>query len=355
MTSPSSSTSSSSAGAYLAAFAAVVLALSAAAALLSWTSLRGMVAGPLEVELFRRQIGKLDAAPALDTVFLGDSSLGNAIDAGVWRDLAGRPTLNLALTGAYGYAGTRNMLRHVLQRGRPRTVIVMQTLDMMTREPSELGDLYTSLGLDDAGLGLGGFFRVYLNLTTVRTALAGWAGRLMGAEEDGLAPGADYVPQGARLDPATLDRLAAEEPIEVEAIRPEAAADLRAIAALCRANGVACVYVHGPTYAAYCRTAGDYLKRVDAIIEAAGLPVPGSTPLCMKPADVGNTLDHVRPGRKAAFTRLHHEVLRRFGARGVVRAAATDPRQPGSAAVDGGRTRWTVTKLAPSSSPRIMP
>jgi hypothetical protein len=82
--------------------------------------------------LLAHQISKFEH-PTATTLFLGDSSLGNAISAARWAELSGHSAANLALTGVYGYAGSYNFLRRALQRGRPDNVVIMHTADMPTR------------------------------------------------------------------------------------------------------------------------------------------------------------------------------------------------------------------------------
>ena len=50
------------------------------------------------------QIKKTQTLQNIDTVFVGDSSLGNALDAQHFSSLSGKDSVNLALTGLYGYA-----------------------------------------------------------------------------------------------------------------------------------------------------------------------------------------------------------------------------------------------------------
>src|SRR5687767_8650401 len=73
--------------------------------------------------LFDYQAAKLEGPPA-DTIFVGDSTLGHAIDAELWSALSGRRAVNLALTGVYGYEGGYNFIERSLRNLRPRNVIL---------------------------------------------------------------------------------------------------------------------------------------------------------------------------------------------------------------------------------------
>ena len=56
--------------------------------------------------LLKYQESKIAATSNVETAFLGDSSLGFALDAKAFSELSGKKTLNLALTGYnYGFPG----------------------------------------------------------------------------------------------------------------------------------------------------------------------------------------------------------------------------------------------------------
>jgi hypothetical protein len=55
-------------------------------------------------EIYGYQRDKLGTARTIDIAFVGDSSLGNAINAELFSSLSGHNAVNLALTGSYGSA-----------------------------------------------------------------------------------------------------------------------------------------------------------------------------------------------------------------------------------------------------------
>jgi hypothetical protein len=119
MTSPSSSISSSEAARYL---GLVLLAAAIVVSGIAGISLIGIEQGLVtwkEAKLLRHQLDKIDAASRVDVLLVGDSTLGNTVDAEAWSRESGQAVLSLPLTGDYGYGGTLNMLRRVLRRHRP--------------------------------------------------------------------------------------------------------------------------------------------------------------------------------------------------------------------------------------------
>ena len=61
------------------------------------------------------QIQKIDDKEfdEIDTIFVGDSSLGNAIDKKLFNSISKLRSENLSLTGSYGIAGSLGMIKKV--------------------------------------------------------------------------------------------------------------------------------------------------------------------------------------------------------------------------------------------------
>ena len=76
------------------------------------------------------QLDKIKDNKNVEIAFVGDSSLGNAIDARLVGELTGKKTINAALTGSFAIQGSLNMARRIYQDNRNslRTIVIMQSL-----------------------------------------------------------------------------------------------------------------------------------------------------------------------------------------------------------------------------------
>ena len=101
--------------------------------LVSLTLHAGRTELPFEV-LLDHQRAKL-AGDLGSVVFVGDSSLGNAVNAQLFSQLSGSKATNLALTAGYGYQGTLQMIEAVLKHRHPSDFVIVQTPEMMMRRP----------------------------------------------------------------------------------------------------------------------------------------------------------------------------------------------------------------------------
>lgn len=252
--------------------------------------------------LYRYQLAKLKSRSSVDVVFLGDSSLGNSIDAQYFASRTGFSTANLALTGAYGYGGTYNMLRRTLAVWRPKVVVIMQTPDMLTRGNIHEGFIHTvqnarelvTVPLRDLVAGIA-------NLDNVVSMLRRLV-RSTGLTTEALDN--DYIRQGPPLD---LRRSFSN--FRPDGINRSQKQYVELISRTCNDAGVQCLYAHGPLLEQPCIQSDDYFREANAIINGAGLTIIVGTPLCIPVDSIGDAVDHVSPAHKRQFTDLYLSAL----------------------------------------------
>ena len=68
--------------------------------------------------ILSHQKAKIKSKKNIEVIFLGDSSLGNAIDSETFSNLSDKKILNLALTEIYGFAGQYNLLRETYKNNK---------------------------------------------------------------------------------------------------------------------------------------------------------------------------------------------------------------------------------------------
>lgn len=254
--------------------------------------------------LFRYQTEKIDGLRDLDidVVFLGDSSLGNSISASHLTRVHGLTAANLALTGAYGFAGDLNMLRRVLRRMKPRLVVLMHTPHALERPASHRGLVFSAEEFADlAEAPAVAIVGAFLDIGTPLNVLAGTFAR--SARHNSRIQD-DYVQQGARIDPPGPEGERGRAQVDPSNLRY-----LSALGQLCQDQGLRCIYLHGPYASPACEEKIERLQAIDAAIREAGL-LPAGGPLCIPPRDLGDAPDHVAPEAKVRFTDAYLRLLR---------------------------------------------
>lgn len=268
-------------------------------------------------DLVRYQVGKLDGLPPrIDTLFLGDSSLGHALDAKLFGDLRGARALNLALTGwNFNLPSYHNMFLRVLERVEVRNMVLFMTpqdFDVtppLREDPAFRGYIATLghrnlsglvRGLLDCPLPIA--HRFVLSISDQGNLAAGLQA-LVGSAPPACANcgEADYLRQGAAVIHAGG-----------EGFGPATnryAPSLARFKEACRHHAVNCLYMNGAVYRPAAENSASMIKTINEQIEAAGFRVIQAAPIALERHEIGDSINHVKPEMKSMVTRRIHALL----------------------------------------------
>lgn len=312
MTSPHSSISNSEARRYLRVFGIGSIVLLGLLASICAASYRFGLIDIATRWVYDYQRAKVATANEINIVFVGDSSLGNAIDANLFGELMEMPTANLALSGTHGVGASFNMIRLVAEHHDLKIAVVMQALKTMTRSDTVAGYFFTTDRLEWREMSPIEIAKLYLNYRTAKeTFQQVWR---RGFQREPPLMTDDYLAQSGSTERILrevdeLDREIEDDPLLLGMVSPAEIDFIIRIANYCESEGIRCVYAHGPIYDRYCETAAPYIQSLNKAITQAGLDVVAGTPRCMPSHEVGNTLDHAAPWEKTAYTRWYHQRL----------------------------------------------
>lgn len=311
MTSPPSSISSSETRLYLRVFGLTSVILLAVLAGISAASYRYGLIDVATRWIYDHQVAKIEGAHEMKTIFVGDSSLGSAIDTALFSKLSGSPSASLALSGTYGVGASFNMIRRANDRHEVRTAVVMQSLNTMTRPDVVAGYFFTTAKLELTELSPIELAKLYLNYRTAKETIQQVQRRGFKREPPSLEGG--HIAQKKRR----TGRDGPEEEVKNQPFLPGMVSGAEIdfvvrIADYCESESIRCVYAHGPIYDGYCRTAGPYIESLNEAITGAGLEVVEGTPACLPLAEVGDQVDHIAPSMREPYTRWYYERLRPY-------------------------------------------
>jgi hypothetical protein len=268
--------------------------------------------------LLRYQESKIAIVSDVETVFLGDSSLGYALDAKVFSELSGKDTMNLALTGYnYGFPGAYVLLTELLTRTRPKNVIIALTPQTFALSIAQLN-----------GLPVRGFLQASRRnphtVFAIDPAISREAAKLIFEEifdKRLLLDGIDYLEGRIPLIPdyfQEFDYLQPENSIldtksVIETWGPDVTHDYDAfflkMAQLCHENGLNCLYMHGILLDLTAERNRAFIKELGNRIENAGIEVPYKLPIEIPESEIGNTINHIRPSLRLIYTRKFYELV----------------------------------------------
>lgn len=302
---------------YVLTLAGLLLSLLAAALTVSWfgidqcTLLDRNICG-----LWHYQQAKLAAAPdKIDLLFLGDSSLGNGVDAKTVAAKRGKTVLNLALSGStLGVPAIETQLQEAVQRRKITNLVVVLSPETYRRKFSANDDGFILANRGDPG-------RILSLPPALAVEAAGALVRFLfdsGVQADGFR----YLMTGRR-DLGDCNGCAARDYIAQEPDGKPTDAELREwrgpfddfdpflarIGKLCRAHAINCLYMHGPIIQKALDLNPGYVAKIDAKVEAAGLRLIAPDPMIIAPDEVGDSVNHVRPDLREVFSAKIYDTI----------------------------------------------
>lgn len=247
--------------------------------------------------IYQYQVNRIDSA-SYDTVLLGDSSLGNAINETHFSKLTSTRSINFALTGVYGLAGSYNMLKKCYKKNPDlKNAIIIHTIDIFQRSDPYYGYAYTMGFTDFLELTCIKRIKVFVSTFDIRLNLKAKllsfihpASKIIDRIQN------NYIKQGPpKLSIRNDARLSREK------INYEQFSFLKQIISFCEAHRINLCYIHGPLYNSTVTNSQDYinvinnsLKELEIIHAAEVVRIPKS--------DIGDSGDHVKPDCKNTYT-----------------------------------------------------
>jgi hypothetical protein len=251
--------------------------------------------------LYDYQMNKIKKKSTYLNLLIGDSSLGNAIDSDEFSRLSSQPTINSAMTGLYGYAGSYNILK-TAHKHHPefKNVIIMQTLDMQTKKESMAGYVrtvnsisdFTELEIEDKIHFLKDYIS-YIKSIPVQFP----------KKKDSLIYN-DYIKQNRIYEPDKI-----QKPFDKKNINPEKNKFLLKIIDYCSKNNLNLIYAHGPIYQEKLEVSQEYITTVNKILAHTGITLINS-PIGIKKKHLGDNIDHVNSRYKKEYTFMHYELIK---------------------------------------------
>ena len=246
----------------------------------------------IEDKLIKYQISKIKKNEPIKNIFLGDSSLGNAINAKIFEELSGEKSVNLALYGNASFEGAYALIQNIKSK-KNQNIFIVTSLDVWNRSPSPFSyDLVMShINFTNKIKFL--FFNIFnYNLNIERLK---WY--LKKNEEYNFFDN-DYILQKKNKD---------FKKNEFKKIKPERIKFLIEILNFCQKNQLNCVYIHGPIYDEHCldKNSVKYINEVKYILKKNRIKSFNHI-FCMKKNELGDSDDHINPNFKNEFTKIFY-------------------------------------------------
>ena len=244
-----------------------------------------------------------------ETILLGDSSLGNAINAQLFSEVLNTKAVNLGLTGSYGYAGSYNLLKTFFSPSTTKNIILIYTLDIPLRGQSMYPYLYTINSIRDI-MDLN--FRYLLQLVYEYILLFDDGMRAIFINKNkNYKINNDYIEQSKSqfsYDKKKHKKQQYLNRFKLNKINNQKFYFLKKIKEFCNNAKINLVYMHGPSIDI---ENNEYIDTLNNIISSYSFNVV-DTLIVLNETTIGDTFDHVHPSYKDKVTLQYAEILKKY-------------------------------------------
>jgi hypothetical protein len=248
--------------------------------------------------LYNLQINKIKNQK-FETIIIGDSTAGNAIDANYYSFLSSKKTGNLALTGSLSEAGLAILEKS--SKEKLKNVIIMSDLDIWMRNPKSGYDFfireynnydnffyhyYKNLNLSD----IIRISRMYLEKFIIKKKI--------------ISIHNDYIKQDIRIKNNIKYNFYSEN-LKVDKFK-----FIKKIFEYCKKEGIYCTHVNGPIIKRFCNNQ-NFKSYVNSIYKQFDLIKINykKTILCLEDDEYGDDKSHIAPHKKILFTKKYFDIL----------------------------------------------
>jgi hypothetical protein len=258
------------------------------------------------------------ASPPVDTMFVGDSTLGFALDDHRFSELKRGQTINLGTAGfVFGLPSAYSLIEQAVERFHPKNIVIMLTPHTFALSIKELGDapikgfvlasgghhaLLFSVNGEISWLVLKQLARLAFDSDSFSHGLQILT--LQQAYSTDCAKCVDYFSVLPRdvIDAARVSQSWTHPTHDYEPF-------LRKISATCKSEAINCIYVHGTLLAKLCDQSAPYIAEITKMVHDAGIQVAQPSPICVPPREIGNSFNHVHPDFREKYTDEIYAVL----------------------------------------------
>ncbi len=250
----------------------------------------------LQQELVNHQVAKINKNN--DIVFLGDSSLGHAINSNLWSELSDKPTSNMALTGNFSFAGAYAILEEIIEKKKEiKTLVIINNVYAWQENIKYTG--YEYIKKQD------NFFLKYLNYLDKNIfEIKNFYYQLIIKKNKKKFLNLivnDFMKHGKKI---TKD---ANYTFEINLFNEDKSFYLKKINNLCLEFNIECFYFHGPIYQSLCKKLNfAFIKRINN--ELSNLRIKFDPNInCLNHDQIGDTVYHTSAKYKNIMTKIYYE------------------------------------------------
>jgi len=248
----------------------------------------------------------------VETIIIGDSSGGNAIDALYFNKLSKSNTRNLCLTGSWGLVGSLGILKKSYQvNSELKNIIIIHTLDIWNRpyakesilELSTVGDTIKKIGLKPL---LGYLFNpkeILWNLDYLKSRL------FKIPLSSSIDKGYDYIHQKTKKF-SNHKKNISDTTLNTLTISKSKLLELQQLQSFCNNNNLNCILMNGPIHSKVANNSKKYIQNLQTILHNKNKIIYIDKIFEYPNSYIGDSYDHIDTTYKKQVTYDYYSQLK---------------------------------------------
>lgn len=243
----------------------------------------------------------------LDTIIVGDSSAGNAIDSKLFSELSRSKTINLSLTGSWGILGSLGIIKKVLKK-KPylKNVIIIQTLDIWNR-PFAKDSVHELFSFDERLriLGLKSIISSEVNVKEIKWSFEYLLKKVNNKKFVKIDYTTDYLKQKQK------QKSNFKEIRPLEYLSSSKIKEYNFLEKYCNNQKLNCIFLNGPIYKKVIEKSDTFLKEYNVFMKSSRIQYIDS--IFMYPNYMmGDAEDHILPIYKNRVTKEYFNKIKKY-------------------------------------------
>lgn len=251
------------------------------------------------------QLKKLSSSKIkdIDTIIVGDSSSGNAINAQLFSKLSELNTISLSLTGSWGIVGSLGLSKIAYKNNTNiKNIIIIHTLDIW-RRPFSNNSIHEFFSLKERfrHLGLKSIISNEINIKEIKWLYEYLLRKIKNKSFSPIDYSNDYLLQKKKK---TFKSFSSLSSISQEKIR-----ELKMFDNFCYLQKINCIYLNGPMHEGIINKSNKFFKEYKLVMKNLNIKYINKI-FSYKNEVMGDSKDHILPKYKKKVTKEYYEEIK---------------------------------------------
>ena len=249
----------------------------------------------------------------VNTIFVGDSSGGNAINSSFFNELSGLKSENLCLTGSWGIVGSLGIIKKAyIENPNIKNIIIIQTLNIWNRSyPKE--SIFKLFQITDwfEYITLSEILKYYLNFKEIFWNLKKIFSTDQNKNNHKIDLTHDYLLQNEKKYSNGMKEISKNYNMNKVKVSEDKKKELNMLENFCKENSLNCLFLNGPIHYDIIENSRDFIQYKINVIDNQFLYIKYfPNIISYKNNEMGDSADHIDVKIKNKSTLDYYELIK---------------------------------------------